>query len=907
MRQHEFLSEDDLFEINMGSKNLTKLVKDIPGALVGLEFEMIVPDAYYVDDDAESEPDYDMDERCTDIDDIVRFFCRRGEGRTMNNEDDLREALQDAYGEWLNDEMTEQWLEQDIGEMIRNYITEATSIREDAVDEYLADHADDIDVENAAEEAGDKAVEDAVEEAMENPGEGIYAEVQENWEDEWRDEDREREWLRSKGFRNMRDIENEFSNTWWPFRTTPEAGENMEEIATQFSEWVGRPVKSGSYHSINRDDQMTEGFYIMETDSSLEPNDGDTEAGLEFVSPPLPLSEMMQDIKKIAAWAEHRGAYTSKKNKTGLHMNISVPGLKERGLDYIKLVMLLGDNRVLEEFDRVNYSYARSSFNILADRAKSNPARVQEIMEKMKGHLDIAATKALHNGFTDKYTSINVKENRVEFRGPGGNYLGMFEQGPQTLFNPMMRMIVALDAACDPEKYREEYQKKFYKFLTKAVPEKKDLLELFTRYAAGKGKYSVAMPGRKIDVEATDEMQAKQKAIEAWKIAPDSKAARDILDNASVEWTGMPKSAYKSFLKQRDTERKSRTGKDSDIGDWAVFSKKTDGFGGKHMKLNGEPITFYNTTYSEAAAEFRKMCEKHNADFDGYEIRDISGETGNKDGTLNGRPSNPDGNYVLYRYDGTGIRNVVLYRFMASDVDDANNVLTQWREQYGDDPKVYAIKDPSQAWGQPDAPRAPATQEPQTGNQQRYELYRYSDGRTIQHDGQPIQFTATSPQDANSKIERIARDFNLGAPQLFAARSVLNVPPHTVTTSDGRQQYRVYDAREPDSGRTIGIFHATPATAQSQFNAYLQGISPGYRSVLDYEIDTRTPTQQPRQPAQQPAQQASYPTWEVFSVNDQNTVVRTLTNMQAPDVAATLPEIETELNLPRGSLRVRIV
>jgi hypothetical protein len=47
--------------------------------------------------------------------------------------------------------------------------------------------------------------------------------------------------------------------------------------------------------------------------------------------------------------------------------------------------------------------------------------------------------------------------------------------------------------------------------------------------------------------------------------------------------------------------------------------------------------------------------------------------------------------------------------------------------------------------------------------------------------------------------------------------------------------------------------------------------------------------------------------WEVYNADDQNIVVRTLNNMEAEQVAATLPRLEDELNLPRGSLRVRVV
>jgi hypothetical protein len=61
--------------------------------------------------------------------------------------------------------------------------------------------------------------------------------------------------------------------------------------------------------------------------------------------------------------------------------------------------------------------------------------------------------------------------------------------------------------------------------------------------------------------------------------------------------------------------------------------------------------------------------------------------------------------------------------------------------------------------------------------QNSYELYRISDGRAVTAPaGNPIVFQATDPADAESKISRYAADFNLGAPELFAVRSVLQLP-----------------------------------------------------------------------------------------------------------------------------------
>ena len=54
----------------------------------------------------------------------------------------------------------------------------------------------------------------------------------------------------------------------------------------------------------------------------------------------------------------------------------------------------------------------------------------------MKEGLTLAASKIIHTGYTNKYTSINTKEGYIEFRGPGGDYL---DKSPEELANTALR------------------------------------------------------------------------------------------------------------------------------------------------------------------------------------------------------------------------------------------------------------------------------------------------------------------------------------------------------------------------------------------------------------------------------------------------------------------------------------
>jgi hypothetical protein len=170
---------------------------------------------------------------------------------------------------------------------------------------------------------------------------------------------------------------------------------------------------------------------------------------------------MISDLNKVKAWAKQRGCYTN--DSTGLHINVSVPGFDNDKLDYVKLALLLGDQYVLDQFGRTGNTYAKSAMGMIKERIAQRPEDAAAMLQKTKTGLGELATKVIHSGTTSKYTSINTKEGYIEFRSPGGDWLNEnFDKIETTL----LRFVVALDAAMDPAKYRDEYQRDLYKMLT---------------------------------------------------------------------------------------------------------------------------------------------------------------------------------------------------------------------------------------------------------------------------------------------------------------------------------------------------------------------------------------------------------------------------------------------------------
>ena len=249
-------------------------------------------------------------------------------------------------------------------------------------------------------------------------------------------------------------------------------------MADDFGQALGREVRANTqYHQSGARPDPKNQFYIIEPDGSLE-GDNDGDKGLEFVSPPLPIDDIMSDLNKVKAWADKTGCYTN--DSTGLHINISVPNYDLDQLDFVKLALLMGDEYVLDQFGRVGNTYARSAMGKVRDHVQKRPAEAKYLLDKMKGHMGALASKAIHSGITEKFTSINTKNGHVEFRSPGGDWLG---DNFSKIENTLLRFTVALSAAMDPAAYREEYLKKLYKIL--APKDEKDPLSVFAKYAAG--------------------------------------------------------------------------------------------------------------------------------------------------------------------------------------------------------------------------------------------------------------------------------------------------------------------------------------------------------------------------------------------------------------------------------------
>ena len=523
--QQEFalFEEQDLFEINMGSKNLRREAAKT-GANAGMEFEMIVPDVPTTssdsDDYSELEPNWDIDERASGPYDIRNFFTDR-DHNTPGDVDRLIDNMMEDYTEWQSEEFGNRW-DSDSEEFIYDYIKD--NVDDDEIRQLLDMESEDPIGRTEYQLASEKIAADQLE--------PYYEDAENDARDIFFNEDMFEDWLEDSGLETMQRIYERYDNRiQWPHWYDSNSGNSSDSpdtqsIADSFSAAVGRPAYArSSYHQYGQKRPGYDDFYVVEPDGSLEPNnyqivgqDGETykllwseeplvpdkkddeglrkkisdqakktldqwqsrasqqpdyvnqnyriakyngnETPLEFVSPYMPIDKMLAELNKVVAWAKANKCTTN--YKTGLHINISVPNYNQDRLDYVKLALLMGDEYVLEQFGRTGNKYAASALGKVRDRVKARPYEAKYLLDKMKGHMRELASQAIHSSNTDKFTSINTKEKQVEFRSPGGDWL---DENLDKIENTLLRFTVALSAAMDPKAYREEYLKKLYKVL----------------------------------------------------------------------------------------------------------------------------------------------------------------------------------------------------------------------------------------------------------------------------------------------------------------------------------------------------------------------------------------------------------------------------------------------------------
>jgi len=509
-------STEVLDEVKMSPSALQQWARspEAEGIRAGFEAELIFRDTTNDDDDeGDIEPDYDYDERARSVSQVIDFF-NGGDygGLSERQEGRLQDGLDEQYMEWQDERMRDAF-DDEAEDLIRKVLVdEGDWDEDDEIQKQLAllDLTNDEinDIVNAGERAPKFTTsKEQTAYAEANPLYQKYLDAQAeaegllddlvadevrkkgaNWDaalDDFRENfyvDDDSDFFSDVGLTYMSDIAAEYSLDW-PYLTGSGGGNNggsreWDEIGSSLEQTVGMPVKvSSGYHNATR----KEGQWIVEPDTSLRPDDSE-DFGLEIVSPPMPLLQALEQLQAVTDWANspYGSAYTNE--STGLHMGVSVP-YKGGDVDYLKLILFLGDEYVLQSFGREANSYTKSAMQKFRENIKGGRADPAGAMALMKSNLIEFAYREIQKGVgTGKYTSAHIQDGYIEFRSAGGDWLAEGDAEPGKLENTMLRYARAMQIAADPSAERKEFAKKLYKLV---APEGDSQLALFSQFAAG--------------------------------------------------------------------------------------------------------------------------------------------------------------------------------------------------------------------------------------------------------------------------------------------------------------------------------------------------------------------------------------------------------------------------------------
>lgn len=295
-----------------------------------------------------------------------------------------------------------------------------------------------------------------------------------------------RRFLRGGGYRrweNMAQV-NEVLGLRWPY-----GNENNQlsrnDLKNDFTASTGyEAVMFSGYHSAEKPKDK----FVFEFDSSIRPNPGD--GAQELVSYAMPLPQAIEALDKMFAWANSKG-YVYANGSTGFHVNVGMAGNTPDRIDTLKLLMLMGDQKILKDFGRDSNSYCESMMNRVVKQLKSSytgqgerDELLQSIKTKTWDGLRKLASKFVNRAQSgDKFVSVNNKGKYIEFRGPGGDWMSQQDK----MRNTILQVSRAYAMAADPVEGQQDYLKKVYKLLS-GMDEKKgdDRLQVFADWSMGK-------------------------------------------------------------------------------------------------------------------------------------------------------------------------------------------------------------------------------------------------------------------------------------------------------------------------------------------------------------------------------------------------------------------------------------
>jgi hypothetical protein len=252
-----------------------------------------------------------------------------------------------------------------------------------------------------------------------------------------------------------------------------------ELLVKRFRRATGFKVTNGDdYHTVNREPDL----WIFEPDGSIDDPTGKS-GGIELVSPPMLLPKAFDALDKFWSWAIKSKIKTN--DTCGFHVGVSLPDHNNQSIDYLKLMMFLGEDYILKAFGRENNEYTESIVKKIRTKLSylwknEKDQSIEALKTNIKNLAKVSFLQELTK-VSDRHVTVNLQNNNyIEFRAAGGNYLDNKEK----IMTTIMRYVKAVSMAASDEN-SDEYAKKLYKLLSNNNSPKKDAIFFFSKYVAG--------------------------------------------------------------------------------------------------------------------------------------------------------------------------------------------------------------------------------------------------------------------------------------------------------------------------------------------------------------------------------------------------------------------------------------
>ena len=517
------ITEGTLFELDMSPSGLQKQVDKIVQTarpVIGLEFEVCI------EADEFSNPKVTED---TTLEDLQYWF-------ENPDDDEVWSQISNDHMEWISGEKEPEWVEDQLkhiinvpyyndDEKIEAMVNMTTTGDMDDIIIKITGDEDDIEITEEMAKTVIQVAQEAYKEigavgswpidANSPPYLALYYEIfiedadeavqplrelvqTDFWESEFpSDSDYSLgSWFIKDTIRSFKEIGREYDGRLYSehsfYQSDYTSGsfdyDTAQNIASKLEQQLGHEVAV-----IEEDEAASTAIWNITMDSSIKPNNDD-DVGMEIIMPPTEYEKGITDIEDIMQFLRQEGGYANE--STGLHINVSMKGIDHSKLDYAKLVLMVGDNKVARQFDREYSEFAENSLTKLSNFIDSTQGYEKDRPAKAKGYADMMARmhKDLSHSVMDsfenidfgKFSSVGIKEDRIEFRAAGGaDYLNNFSD----ILHVINRFVVAYAVAADPQAHRKEYAKKLYKLATNLPTHKraadKTAMTLFAAFNAG--------------------------------------------------------------------------------------------------------------------------------------------------------------------------------------------------------------------------------------------------------------------------------------------------------------------------------------------------------------------------------------------------------------------------------------